>query len=319
MKICLISFDFFSFDQNIVLELKRNNIEAHHIDISKYKYRYPSFFSKLTNFLNKIFFKKNIKKIELEKDILSRLEKLGPQNHILVIRPDRLTKQTHLEIKKYTKNYIAYIYDSCTRFPVDHLLKDKIFDTIYSFDARDCKKFGFNFITNYIYLEKRAIQPLSKTNNTIFIILSIDERFHSLNKIANYLSQNAIQFKFIIIGKRKPKNCNENIIYTDKPIFIDTLMNELENSNVYLDLIRKDHNGLSFRIFEALAMQRKIITTNKSITEYDFYNPNNILVLDENEEINISPDFLNTPYKPLNEAVYYKYTIENWVKTVFKL
>ncbi|WP_131494903.1 hypothetical protein [Flavobacterium sp. MEB061] len=264
-------------------------------------------------------FKKNIKKIELEKDILNRLEKLGRQDIILIIRPDRLTKQTHLKIKNYTDKYITYIYDSCTRFPIDDLLKDKIFDKIYSFDLQDCKKFGFNFITNYIYLEKKEIQPLSKINNSIFIILSIDERLHLLNKIANYLSDNAIAFKFIITGKKRPKNINDNIIYTKKPIFIDALMEELENSNVYLDLIRHGHNGLSFRIFEALAMQKKIITTNKSIAEYDFYNPNNILILDENSEIDINPDFFKTPYQPLSDAVYYKYTIENWVKTIFKL
>lgn len=319
MKICLISFDFFSFDQNIALELKRQNIETHHIDISKYKYGYPNIFSKITNFLNKILFKKNIKKIELEKDILNRLEKLGRQDIILIIRPDRLTKQTHLKIKNYTDKYITYIYDSCTRFPIDDLLKDKIFDTIYSFDLQDCNKFGFNFITNYIYLKKKEIQPLSKINNRVFIILSIDERLHLLNKIANYLSDNAIAFKFIITGKKKPKNINDNIIYTKKPIFIDALMEELESANVYLDLIRHGHNGLSFRIFEALSMQKKIITTNKSISEYDFYNPNNILILDENSEIDINLDFFKTPYQALSDTIYYKYTIENWVKTVFKL
>jgi len=319
MKVCLISFDFFSFDQNIVLELKRRNIETHHIDISKFRYDYPSVFSKIINFKNKLFYKKNIKKIELEKDILKRLEKLGHQDVILIIRPDRVTKQTHLQIKKYTNNYITYIYDSCTRFPIDHLLKENIFDSIYSFDLNDCKKFGFHFITNYIYLEKKENQPLPQTNKNIFIILSIDERLHLLNKIANYLSENAIQYKFIIIGKRKPKNINANIIYTKQPIFLEDLRNDLENSSIYLDLIRNGHNGLSFRIFEALAMQKKVITTNQSVKLYDFYNPNNILILDENKPININSDFLNSPYEPLSDEVYHKYTIENWVKTVFKL
>ena len=319
MKICLISFDFFSFDQNIILELKRRNIDAHHIDISKYKYDYPSVFSKVTNFINKILFKKNIKKTELENNIINRLEKLGHQDIILIIRPDRITKQTHSKIKKYTDKYISYIYDSCARFPIDHLLKEDIFDTIYSFDVKDCKTFGFNFITNYIYLEKKEIQPLSQTNNTVFIILSIDERLDFLNKIANHLSKIGIQYKFIISGKKKIKNINSNIIYTKYPIFIDELKGELENSNFYLDLIRHGHNGLSFRIFEALAMQKKIITTNKSISSYDFYNPNNIFILDEDKPININPGFFTTPYEPLSDEMYHKYTIQNWVKTVFKL
>lgn len=319
MKICLISFDFFSFDQNIVQELNRKDIETHHIDISKYNYKYPSLLSRVSNFLNKLFFKKNIKKIVLQKNVLDRLEKLGHQDIILIMRPDLLTKETHQKIKNLTDQYITYIYDSCTRFPIEHLLQENIFDKIYSFDKKDCEKFGFNFITNYIYLDKKEIQPGTATSASVFIILSVDERIKLLNKIANYLSENEIQYKFIITGKRKPKNLNTNIVYTSKPIFQKELQNVLENSTIYLDLIRNGHNGLSFRIFEALAMQKKIITTNKSISGYDFYNPNNILIIDENKPLKIDSSFLNTPYEPLSDEIYTKYTIENWVKTVFKL
>lgn len=320
MKICIISFDFFSFDKNILFELKkRKDIESNHIDIAKFHYKYTSLFDRLQNFFKKVILKKNIKKIKMEKYVLDQLTDLGNQDIILVIRPDCFTKETHLKIKKQSNKYISYIYDSCARFPIDYLLSEPIFDRIYSFDKTDCQKFDFSFITNYIYLEKREIPISASKNNIIFIILSIDERFPFLNKFADYLAKNAIDFKFIVMGKRKPKNINSTIIYTKKPVFIDALITELENSDIFLDLIRKDHNGLSFRIFEALAMQKKIITTNKSISEYDFYNPNNILILDENSEIDINPNFFKTPYQPLSDAVYYKYTIENWVKTIFKL
>ena len=87
---------------------------------------------------------------------------------------------------------------------------------------------------------------------------------------------------------------------------------------IFLDLIRKNQNGLSFRIFEALAYQKKIITSNKSIKLYDFYNSNNILVIDK-RNIEIPIDFLETPYEPIPEDIYYKYTIQNWVSIVFEL
>ena len=155
MKICLISFDFFDFDHYIVLELKRRNIDANHIDISKFQYKYTSFFDKITNFFSKLFFNKNIKKIKTEQYILERLKELGHQDVILVIRPDRISKNTHLQIKEHTDKYISYIYDSCKRFPIEHLLKG-IFDKVFSFDLFDCKKYNFTFITNFIFLEKRA-------------------------------------------------------------------------------------------------------------------------------------------------------------------
>lgn len=318
MKICIISFDSTYFDHNIIIELKKRNIEANHIDASKFKYKYKSVFNKLSNSINKLFFNKNIKTIALEQHILQELKKLGHQNTILFIRPDRISKKAHLEIKKLTNRYISYIYDSCRRFPIDHLL-DGVFDEIFSFDMIDVEKHKFTFISNYIYMDKREIKAGNEINNTIFIVISIDERFDFLNKLANYLTDHHIDFKFIAVGKKKPENINENIIFSNKTLLPEELQNDLENSKIFLDLIRKDHNGLSFRIFEALAMQRKIITTNKSISQYDFYNPNNILILDENSSINVPSDFLNTPYEPLNDDIYYKYTIENWAKTVFKL
>jgi cytochrome oxidase Cu insertion factor (SCO1/SenC/PrrC family) len=318
MKICIISFDSTYFDHNIIIELKKRNIEANHIDASKFKYKYKSVFNKLSNSINKLFFNKNIKTIALEQHILQELKNLGHQDIILFIRPDRISKKAHLEIKKLTNRYISYIYDSCRRFPIDHLL-DGVFDEIFSFDLIDVEKHQFTFISNYIYMDKREIKAENEINNNIFIVISIDERFDFLNKLANYLTDHHIDFKFIAVGKKKPENINENIIFSKKTLLPEELQNDLENSKIFLDLIRKDHNGLSFRIFEALAMQRKIITTNKSISQYDFYNPNNILILDENSGINIPTDFLTTPYEPLSDDIYYKYTIENWAKTVFKL
>lgn len=316
MKICLISFDYFNFDSYIIAELKRRGIETCQIDISKYEYNYKYPLEKTKNFFSKLLFNANIKKIKMEEFVLKKLCEIGKQDIILVIRPDRITKKTHIEIKKNTDKYIAYIYDSCNRFPINHLKKD-IFDTIFSFDINDCKKFGFQHLSNYIYLEKKELkQPVDfKTN--LFIISSIDERLPLLNKLANYCTNNKIKINFIIVGKKKPINLNNQIVYTNKNIFFDDLKLNLEEAKIFLDLVRKGQNGLSFRIFEALSYQRKIITSNQSIKEYDFYNPNNILVIDE-KQFSIPKSFLDTPYEPLSETIYEKYTIKNWVNIVFK-
>lgn len=317
MKICLISYDSTYFDHHIVLELKRQNIDANHIDVTKIKYQYPSIFSRIINFINKSFFKKNLKKIAIERELIKQVQKLGHQDIIMFIRPDNISRKSHEQLKKQTTKYISYIYDSCVRFPIDHLLNG-IFDKIYSFDLEDTKKYNFNFITNYIYLEKKEIQSTVAENSTVFIVLSIDERLPILNNLANYFSTNNIKYKFVLVGKKKPKNLNPNIIYSNKTLLPSELIDDLKNCNIVLDLIRIGHNGLSFRIFEALALQKKIITTNKSIKEYDFYNPNNISIIDGNN-IHIDPDFFRTAYEPLSETIYNKYTIKNWVDIVFKL
>jgi hypothetical protein len=317
MKICLISFDFFDFDNYIVKELQRQQIDANHIDFSKFSYKYSSFFEKTSNFFLKLFLNKNIKKIKAEEFILKRLDELGHQDIVLVIRPDRISKNTHLKIKQHADKYIAYIYDSCKRIPIEHLLKG-VFCKVFSFDSLDCEKYNFIFITNYIYLEKIEVSNDYNIENTAFVIMSIDERFDFLNKVANYFTTNKVDFKFIMVGKKVPKRSNSNIIFVKKPIHIKETIAELEKAKIFLDFIRKDQNGLSFRIFEAMAMQRKIITTNTSIKKYDFYNPTNILVL-EDKNINIDAAFLETPYVPLEDSIYSRYTINHWVRTMFEL
>jgi len=317
MKFCIISYDYFGYDKHILLELQKRNINATHIDISKFHFSYSSKFKKIRNFFFKLFFKKNIKQIELKKFIFNQLLPLEKQDIILVIRPDLIYKDTHLEIKKRTNKYITYIYDSCNRFEINHLKKD-IFDDVYSFDINDCKKFGFRNISNYIYLEKKELKQPTDFETNIFLISSIDERSTLLNKIANYCTENQIKINFIVVGNNKSVNLNPQIVYSKTNIFFDELKINLEGAKIFLDLVRKGQNGLSFRIFEALAFQRKIITSNQSIKDYDFYNPNNILVIYE-KQISIPKSFLDTPYEPLDEAIYNKYTIQNWVSTVFQI
>lgn len=74
---------------------------------------------------------------------------------------------------------------------------------------------------------------------------------------------------------------------------------------------------MTFRVFEAIGLNKKLITTNKDIINYDFYNPNNIFIWDENIK-EIPKDFLNKEYEKLPENIYRKYSLENWVKTILQ-
>ena len=317
MKITIISFDYFDFDKNIMEALQKKGIEAHHIDISKFKYRYKSFGEKVKNFFSKLLLGTNVKRVHMEAFVLRELEQWGRQDQILVIRPDRISRKTHEKIKGFTQKYIAYLYDSTNRFPVDHLLKG-LYDTIYTFDIDDADKYGFQFISNYIYLDKKPLVPASELPTDIFMIASIDERLPLWNQVSAYCRENGIQSDFICVGKKKPVELDVGIVYSKKNLFLEAIENRMFQSKAFLDLIRTEQNGLSFRIFEAMAYQRKIITSNASVRRYPFYNPNNILVLNESTITEIKV-FMERPFEPLTEEMYHHYTVSNWVDTVFEL
>jgi hypothetical protein len=317
MKICLISFDHWEYDSRIIKTLQDKGIEAHHINTGKFRYRYPTPFHRVTNFFNKLLLKKNIKKLKQRQYIVDELEKLGHQDKILVINPELIPVDIHNKIKLFATEYIAYLYDSSKRYPVEHLLNG-IFNKIFSFDADDIKKYNLIPLSNYIYHDKKPLKSREAFSYRVFMILTIDDRLPTLNKIANELDRLAIGYKFILVGRHKPVGLNPNIQFQKNIVKLNELEHYLNETEMFLDIVRENQTGLSFRIFESLAYQKKLITTNRSVNEYSFYNPKNILILDK-DIVNINPPFFETPYEPLDDAVYYKYTLDNWVKTVFSL
>lgn len=313
MKICVISYDYFGYDKHILLELQKQGIEGTHVDISKHEFSYKNKFQKVQNFFFKLLFSRNMKQNALKKNIFDQLNKIGFQDKILVVRPDLISRETHLAIKKQSSEYICYLYDSCNRFNINHLSKG-VFDRIYSYDLQDAKKYGFIHITNFMYFPKVEIPKTFKYD--LFIAISADERLHILNKLMTQFGDLNLFTKCIVVSKLKPAHIHANIEFkfTNAPKSeINAIM---KDSKVFLDLIRKNHSGLSFRIFEAMALQRKIITTNESIKTYDFYNPKNILVIDD-DNLLVDKKFFETVYEPIKSKTFYHYTIENWVSNVF--
>ena len=320
-KITLISFDHWGYDIHIVDALKKNGIDANHIKIGGFKHK--NIFAQLRNTFSKIFLDKNPKKILRQEYILEKLNNLGKQNQILVINPDVIDLKYHLEIKKYTKKYIAYLYDSIERCPVKHLLEG-VFDDIYSFDKNDIEKYKLLPITNYIYFEKEKIT--TEIKQKFIYIGSIDNRLKILNIFGENLKLNNQSFAFYAIGKKAFVNQleqfflgkNKNIIFKRKRFTQEQTLNKYRQSHIIIDLIRENQVGISFRIFEAMGLNKKVITNNKNVENYGFYNSGNILIM--NEDFKISDNlFLESNYNALENGVYEKYTVDTWVKCVFGL
>lgn len=322
-KICLISFDNWNYDKHIVDKLNQKGLDAFHIKIGGFKHK--NFVSRISNTFSKIFLGKNPKIQKRQEYIIETLTKKGFQDQILVINPEVIDLECHLEIKKMTKKYMTYLYDSVDRCPVNHLL-DGIFDEIYSFDQDDVKKYGFKKINNYNYIDKQPIANKNVIKNQVLYIASFDNRLTTVYNLKNIFTKIGVSFRFIIVGKKtilfKLKNYFskklDNIELKRKIITQNDLKILYNETEVILDLVRENQTGLSFRVFEAMAFQKKIITTNKSITSYDFYNPNNILVID-NEDLEINNTFFQTDYQTIPDEIYNLYTLDSWVETVFKL
>lgn len=297
---------------------------AHHLrktttsivtDIYVPTYTYPNLTTKLKNF----FLKKIGKDVKYtyRDNFVSQLIGNKVYDTIFIVRPDLFSVKMIKQLRNKTPLFKVYFYDGIHRYPRKFKTL-KLYNEIYSFEPGDCKEFGFIPITNYIYNE---IIPPKKDyvfKYGVFNITTYDRhRFPILLKIASVLKNQDIHYKIIVKANKKVE-CQDLIDIINESISLEDVKSILQDSVCMLDLgqIQK-HRGLTFRVFEALGLHKKIITNNSDIMNYDFYNPKNILVLDENN-IQIPADFLNSDYIPIPKHIYNKYTIDTWVKTVFK-
>ena len=320
MKICVISFDFWGYDAHIVEALKEKGIEANHIKIGAVSYE--NFGERLTNLFSKVFLGKNLKYQKRQKFVIEQLDKLGHQDQILVLNADTFDHSTLEYMKKSTNRFITFLYDNLDRFPVQDKLH--FFDKIYSFDDKDIEKHGFERLTNYNYLPFLSQEKQNPSEDALYITSYDKKRIKQLDILSQKFEELRLKFDLYVIGKKSWKNqlikpfSKNKIVFTRKRINHENLSEFYKRTKVILDLMRENQYGLSFRVFEAMALEKKIITDNEKIKNYDFYNPNNILVLNKDFS-NITKEFFETPYQSLPEEIYKKYTLEKWVERVFNL
>ena len=320
MKICVISFDFWGYDAHIVETLKEKGIEANHIKIGAVSY--GNFGERLTNFFSKVFLGKNLKYQKRQKFVIEQLDKLGHQDQILVLNADTFDHSTLEYMKKCTNRFITFLYDNLDRCPVQDKLH--FFDKIYSFDDKDIEKHGFERLTNYNYLSFLSQEKQNPSEDALYITSYDKKRIKQLDILSQKFEELKLKFDLYVIGKKSWKNqlmkpfSKNKIVFTRKRISHENLPEFYKRTKVILDLMRENQYGLSFRVFEAMALEKKIITDNEKIKNYDFYNPSNILVLNKDFS-NITKEFFETPYQSLPEEIYKKYTLEKWVERVFNL
>lgn len=317
MKITLITLDNWGFNSLIVNELKEQGHIVQHIDFDKFLYRYPTKIQRVKNFFRKTFLKRNVKKEHLHVEILKRLDSLELQDIIFMVKADYLLPKTIKAIKPYCTKFISFFNDNYKRAPnIKNIYS--YFDAVFSFEKEDVKRFNFKFITNFIYKELPVTAGSEETS--VFNISTYDlKRLQIIEKIANKLDEIKENYSIYSIGKNaKPYKYNTKIVYENKSMSLFEMESYIKKAKTLLDVHRDNQQGLTFRVFESLGCKKKLITTNSDIINYDFYDANNILVIDKNN-IEIPKSFFETPYKDLPEEIYKKYLLKHWLDNVLEL
>ena len=148
----------------------------------------------------------------------------------------------------------------------------------------------------------------------------MENRIDEIISIASYLENRNVKTNIQVVYTRSnvPEKLSNSPVKTlSKALKYSEMLNEIQQAKYLLEFHNTSiHNGLSFRVFEALYFKKKLITNNPEVKNYDFYNPNNILIWEGQNYDDILP-FLDTEYIEVASEIYQKYSFSNWIHYVF--
>ena len=218
---------------------------------------------------------------------------------------------------------IIYLWDDVARINNFHQIQ-QVFNKVYSFDKVDCEKYGFRFLPlffldKYRYKHEKKDIDFSCTggwhSDRLEILDKLTQQYGREEYCWNiHLSAARSQYLFKrLAGEIKGKR-PEYLKFRQIPLCVNAEI--LKKSKIVIDMPYASQNGLSIRTLESLAAKTKLVTTNANVKQYDFYNPQNVCIIDRNNPV-IDEEFVNTEWQEIQEEIVEKYSLENWIKTIF--
>lgn len=242
-----------------------------------------------------------------------------------VFTPDMIRQ---LRNSQLSARFVLYMWDSLALYPNSKNLIP-IFDTAYSFDSNDCDKIkDLNFLPLFYckaYEKVGQEIQLDREYDIVSVCTAHPNRYKGIRelfpaleakdiRIFSYMFLNKMQYwynKFFVEEFDGAKS-NE---FKFKPLSEEENLRILKRSVSVFDIPHNKQSGLTMRTIETLGAKRKLITSNINIKQYDFYNENNIFVMDGHNWSDIE-QFIKREYEPIDTSIYQKYSLHSWIKTI---
>lgn len=324
-KVLFICPSFFGYEKEIEAELILLGAMVDFYDERPFR-------SSILKIINRLNFKKLIhKKIERHYNAILAMADIKKYDILFVVNPETMSVDFIKNVKKvcYNIRTVLYLWDSMKNKKNTVPLIGE-FDRVFTFDKNDVKfdnkiEFLPLFYTNtYDRRNYSSNYESEQIHHAAFIGTAHSDRFNLVRKILEQLPVSSFKnFVFLYCPSKllyflkktfsnelKGVSCSE---ISFKSMDSKSIASVLLNSLFVIDIEHPNQNGLTMRTIEMLGMQKKLITTNKNIVEYDFYNPKNICIIDRFKP-NIREDFLYSKFEPTDTTTLDKYSLHNWLK-----
>lgn len=194
------------------------------------------------------------------------------------------------------------------------LFTDK--NAIFSTDINCCQKYHFQY--NHMFYIREYYHPYSaKYQNRLFFLGADKGRAKYLAALKKELEKNGLDcdIRVVISSGRCPRDPSLAGIVTRTSLSYSEYCKKIQHSGILLDVNQKGQRALTMRVMETIYFSKKLITNNKDIVHYPFYNENNIYLLPKKAS-KISAEsiqrFLERPFLPYPEEILSDFDFEHW-------
>lgn len=251
-------------------------------------------------------------------------------DYILFIKGESISKPIVEKLRSVhpEAKMVLYVWDSVQFSKNAYSLKE-CFDKFCTFDGRDSKDYNIPLVPLFYIPDyaEIACKQEKKEYDMMFVGTIHNDRYEFIKGIVEQIEKagGACYTRYYfpsIVNFYKQKWDNPNFRSAKISDFVfeslpkDKLLEFYSKSLIQIDIQDPRQTGLTMRTIETLGAKKKLITTNEHVKEYDFYNPNNILIVDRKSPV-IDKDFLKSPYADIPEDIYQKYSISSWLNTLF--
>lgn len=179
-------------------------------------------------------------------------------------------------------------------------LADKNIDEIWSYNKFDADRYGFRYNPQFYHM---TLIPDSVMPDADLVFLGKDK---GRREILTGLKENAenleLKYNFTITEKNGVLEYEEYL----RRVF---------KSKCIVDIVSNQECGLTLRPLEALFYKKKLVTNYEDIVNYDFYDKENVFLLGK-DDINKLANFVDSPYKEIDEKIVDFYSYERWLKRI---
>ncbi|MGV8915708.1 MAG: hypothetical protein ACOH1X_09715 [Kaistella sp.] len=330
-KIALLIPHHFNIYEGIIKNLNSAGFDVEILVLTDTGFRYKNIWQQVNNFIQKSFLRNNRYKKDLRVNFYSDLLTKTLENHIgtvdysMVIRPDYFSPQSLQLLKEKSKFIVGYQWDGFKRYP-EVLKYIPLFDRFFTFDREDFENYKNVFAnlkpTTNFYLDNVDIGQVKNEGTVFFLGSYLPNRIDDIIIIANYLKAENIKTSIQILyshSKIPTKLANAPLTLRPEKANYMEMIQEIQKAECLLEFKNLDvHNGLSFRVFEAIAYKKKLITNDPHIRVFDFYHPENIFIW-ENNNLSGVKDFLSKKYVDIDQKIVEKYAFTNWIHYVLDI